>query len=101
LVQRELFDRRCVTDCHEAVNAAAALQLTRGRSHGNLVNQRSQQIASQLRVIPGDPEGSYLVKKLAGAVGAAGDQMPKFAPPRPQSEIDWVRAWITRGAPDD
>jgi hypothetical protein len=100
-LQGQLFDRHCVTDCHEGASAASALQLARGRSYGNLVNQRSQQIATQIRVIPGDPGASYLVKKMVGGVGIVGDQMPKLAPPRPQAEIDALRAWISRGAPND
>lgn len=100
-IQREIFDRHCVKDCHEGASAGASLQLSRGRSHASLVNVRSQQIASQIRVVPGDPARSYLVKKLAGGIGIVGDQMPKLAPLRPTSEVDAVRSWIARGAPDD
>jgi hypothetical protein len=101
LIQKELFDRNCVSACHEAVNAAADLRLSPGESYQNLVNVPSQQITSQVRVVPGEADKSYLVKKLEGGVGMVGDQMPRLAPPRPQSEIDWVRTWITRGAPND
>lgn len=100
-LQRDLFDRHCVTDCHDGASAAAALQLNAGRSYGALVNQRSQQISTQVRVIPGDAAASYLVKKMVAGAGFVGDVMPKLAPPRPASEIDSLRGWITRGAPDD
>jgi hypothetical protein len=100
-IQRDLFDRHCVTDCHESLGAAADLSLTSARSYQDLVNHASQQIASQRRVVPGDADSSYLIKKLEAAPGIVGDQMPRLAPPRPQAEIDHVRAWITRGAPDD
>jgi len=99
--QREIFDKHCVTDCHESASAAASLQLVKTRSYADLVNKPSQQIASQIRVMPGDPDGSYLIKKMEGSPGIVGDQMPKLLPLRPQSEIDRLRAWITRGAPND
>jgi len=101
VIQQELFDRHCVKDCHEATNAAADLRLSPDKSYQNLVNVASKQIGSQIRVLPGDPERSYLIKKLEGGVGIVGDQMPRLAPPRPQAEIDRVRIWITRGAPND
>ena len=101
ILQRDLFDKHCVTDCHDGASAAAALQLNGSRSHGALVNQRSQQISTQIRVVPGDAAASYLVKKMVGGAGIVGDVMPKLAPPRPASEVAALRGWITRGAPDD
>ena len=101
LVQSRVFDdHSCVTDCHEATNAAADLRLTSGKSHANLVNVASKQVSSELRVVPGDASRSYLVKKLEGT-GSVGDQMPRLAPPLDQAVIDLVRSWISRGAPDD
>lgn len=101
VIQTQIFDKHCVTDCHEATSAAADLRLNRGKSYAALVNAASQQIASQVRVVPGDPDRSYLVKKLEGGPGIVGDQMPRLAPPLDQSTIDLVRDWIKRGAPDD
>ena len=52
------------------------------------------------RVVPGDPDGSCLVMKIEGAVGASGTAMPP--PPAPslsQAEIDAIREWIQQGAP--
>jgi hypothetical protein len=100
-LQRDLLDKHCVTDCHDGASAAAALPLNPSRSYGALVNQRSQQISTQIRVVPGDAAASYLVKKMLGGAGIVGDIMPKLAPPRPASEIDGLRGWITRGAPND
>jgi hypothetical protein len=100
-LQTNLFDKHCVTDCHSGAGAAAGLSLSRGQSYGALVNQRSQQLSTQIRVVPGDPAASYLVKKLSGGAGIVGDVMPKLAPPLPASDVDAVRGWVTRGAPDD
>jgi hypothetical protein len=101
VVQREILDRHCVRDCHEGGAAAASLQLARGHSWANLVNQRSRQIPTQIRVVPGNPGASYLVKKMEGGIGIVGDQMPRLAPARPASELELVRSWIARGAPND
>jgi hypothetical protein len=100
LLQQSFFDQHCVKDCHESANAAANLKLNAGESYANLVNRRSQEIATQIRVIPGKPDESYLIKKLEGKAGIAGNQMPRQSP-RPQGEIDQMRAWILRGAPND
>ena len=51
------------------------------------------------RVLPGDPNNSYLIHKLEGAVGIVGTQMP----PPPRLAIDptviaEIRQWIQDGA---
>ena len=100
-LQEEVLDRHCVTDCHEGVNAASNLRLEREQTYRALVNQASQQLTGKIRVVPGDPESSYLIIKMEGGAGMVGVQMPRLAPPRPQSEINALRGWISRGAPDD
>ncbi len=62
-----------------------------------LVGISSVQKSGLLRVNPGDPDQSYLVRKLEGTA-AIGGQMPLNAPALPQSTIDFVRQWITDGA---
>lgn len=101
VIQQTIFDRHCVSDCHELVNAAANLKLAPGKSYQELVQQASHQISSRVRVVPGDPARSYLMIKMEGGAGMVGDRMPRLAPPRPKAELDLIRAWITRGAPND
>ena len=101
VIQKVIFDRHCVSDCHELGNAAASLKLGDGKSYQNLVQQASHQITSRVRVVPGSPDTSYLVKKMEGGAGMVGDRMPRLAPPRPEAEVQLIRAWITRGAPND
>jgi len=101
VIQKSIFDRHCVSDCHELGNAAANLKLTSGKSYENLVQAASHQIASQVRVVPGSPDTSYLIKKMEGGAGMVGDRMPRLAPPLPKAEVELIRSWITRGAPDD
>jgi hypothetical protein len=100
-IQKQVFDKSCVSDCHEGVSAAADLRLNAGKSFGSLVNVASQQLSAELRVIPTDADRSYLVRKLEGGPAIVGDQMPRLAPPLDQPVIDVVRSWIARGAPND
>jgi hypothetical protein len=100
-IQKQIFDKSCVTDCHEGSNARKGLRLTAGKSFSNLVNVPSQQLPAELRVIPTDPDRSYLVRKLEGTKDIIGKRMPQRPPWLEQSQIDLVRSWITRGAPND
>ncbi|NND72523.1 MAG: hypothetical protein HKN43_13185 [Rhodothermales bacterium] len=52
-------------------------------------------------IVRGDPDGSYLVKKLEGAAGIIGEQMPFGGTPLTSGELNTIRQWITEGAPDN
>ena len=97
-LQANLFDPFCVT-CHSGASAPLGLQLGDGSSFNNLVGVRSRQ-TSLLRVAPGDPDGSYLIRKLEGTA-SEGELMPLGGPRLPQSTIDFARQWITDGALPD
>jgi hypothetical protein len=65
-----------------------------------LVGVASAEQPAVLRVAPGDPDSSYIIRKLQGTPGISGAQMPADGPPYlPQSTIDVIRQWITNGAP--
>lgn len=54
------------------------------------------------RVLPGDPDDSMLVKKLADTVPASiGQKMPLNYAALTQEEIELVRTWIAEGALDN
>ena len=98
-LQANLFDPFCIT-CHAGAAAPLGLRLDAGNSFNNLVGVPSRQ-TGLLRVEPGNPDDSYLIRKLEGTA-SEGDQMPLGGPPLPQSTIDFARQWITDGAlPDD
>jgi len=65
-----------------------------------LVGVASSESSSTLRVAPGDPGNSYLIRKLEGSA-SVGAQMPLNAPALDQASIDVIRQWITDGAIDD
>jgi hypothetical protein len=95
-IQANVFDSYCIV-CHSGASAPQGLRLDAASSYTNLVGVPSQEAGSQLRVEPGNPDASYLIRKLEGTA-TEGGQMPLGAPPLPQSTIDFVRQWITEGA---
>ncbi|MFQ5982916.1 MAG: hypothetical protein ACE5KS_06035, partial [Woeseiaceae bacterium] len=96
-IQANVFTPSC-SGCHSGGNPSGGLDLSDAdTSHMQLFNMPSQQQAGATLVIPFDPDNSYLIQKLEGAVGIAGGQMPPGAP-LPQPTIDDIRLWITNGA---
>ena len=73
---------------------------TANDSHAALVNVSSLQVA-QDRVEPGDPDNSYLIRKLEGDAGIVGSRMPQGGPFLDQATIDTIRQWINDGAPNN
>ena len=98
-IQANLFDPFCIV-CHSGAGAPLGLRLDTASSFTNLVGVPSRQNGSLLRVEPGSPDRSYLVRKLEGSA-AEGEQMPLGGPSVPQTTIDFVRQWIQDGALDD
>jgi mono/diheme cytochrome c family protein len=68
-------------------------------SFASLVNVPSEQVTTLLRVKPGDPDNSYIVRKVEGAAGIVGDRMPLNGPPLSAEQIADLRSWIAAGAP--
>jgi hypothetical protein len=101
-IQAEIFSQSCAkSDCHDAATAQNGLILEAGRSYALLVNHPALG-SSLLRVAPGDPERSYLIKKLRGDPDITGARMPFDGPPYLTPEqIEGIAGWILRGAPND
>jgi hypothetical protein len=67
-----------------------------------LVVTPSNEVPDLFRVEPGNPDDSYIVRKLEGDPSIVGTRMPP--PPRApldQEEIDVIRQWIIDGALDN
>ena len=98
-IQTEVFSVNCaVSGCHGGGTVQAGLRLEPGFSAVNLISVESSQDATRIRVIPGNPNASFLIQKLEGTQ-TLGDRMPQFSPPLPQATIDAIRQWILAGAP--
>ena len=101
---RDLAGRQACTDCHSDVgrNPSGGLVLLDGRSYDGLVGRPSSGKAGETRVIPNDPDKSYLVKKLEGAADIAGVRMPRGTGPYLTSgQMLVIRRWIQQGAPNN
>jgi mono/diheme cytochrome c family protein len=107
-VQAEVFTPSCAfSTCHGDGGGSAGLSLLDGLAYGELVNAPAEGDAvsgtppvGALRVVPGDPDGSYLLVKLGASGAFVGDRMPS-ADGLDDERFDLVRAWIEAGALDD
>jgi hypothetical protein len=108
-IQREIFNnsdsrgRAACIQCHSDAGRVpdGGLSLLEGQSYGNLVGRASSGKAGAVRVIAGDPNGSYLIQKLEGASGIVGIRMPNGGPYLTQGQVDVIREWIRLGARND
>jgi hypothetical protein len=102
-IQANVFTPICaVPGCHGGAAAQQGLRLDAGFAYGNLVNVDSPRdpnpaMPTLVRVIPGDPDNSFIIHKLEGTQ-TLGDRMPDGGPYLQQSTIDVIRTWIANGA---
>jgi len=101
-IQTQIFDPGCVS-CHTDVGRtpSGGTNLKAGASFAALVNVPSTGKPGAIRVIPGNPNDSYLVQKLEGAPGIVGTRMPRTGPPHlSDAQVKMIRDWIAAGAPN-
>lgn len=97
-----IYDRACaLAGCHLGALPAFGLNLAAGRSYDATVNVPSLERPKLLLVEPGNPDDSYLVRKIEGGPDIAGDMMPSNMPPLSPDEMDAIRQWITECALDN
>ncbi len=91
-IQDNVFSPRCaIPECHGGGDP--------GFSYGNLINVPSPRDSNLIRVVPGDPDASFLIQKLQGADGLLGNRMPDNGPPYlTTATINVIRQWIQDGA---
>lgn len=97
-----MFETNCAM-CHQDSVAMGGLSLLPHVARDMLVQMPSSQ-SDMMRVAPGRPERSYLVRKLEGThVAARGKGLPMPIGQRPLTagELGKLRFWITQGAPDN
>lgn len=110
-IQREIFDttdpsgRLSCTGCHTDAGGrtpSGGLNLRSGVAYDNLVGVTGRGKPGTTRVIPSDPENSYLMHKLAGRADIVGVRMPRGNGPfLTQGQILVIRRWIELGARND
>jgi hypothetical protein len=106
-IQRNVFNasdlssRLACVPCHndQGRTPAGGLVLLEGRAYQNLVGTASTGKPGATRVIPGDPDNSYIVKKLEGASDINGERMPRGVGPfLSEGQMLVIRRWIQQGA---
>lgn len=101
-LQTSLFTPTCArAGCHNAASAQAGLVLEAGRTFGETVNVPSSERPQFDIIEPGDPESSYMVKKLRGDADIDGQRMPRGGPFLSDERLAEVVSWINAGALDD
>ena len=98
-IQDNIFTVTCaVSGCHGGPMAQQGLRLDPGFSAGNLINVHSPQDSNLIRVVPGDPDASFIIQKLDGTQ-TVGERMPAGGPFLTTAKINVIRQWIQDGAP--
>ena len=105
-----IFNRSCAVaaNCH-AGPGSADLDLTAGKAYGQTVNVPSTQQKNLKRVNPGNPDTSYLVRKIHNGPNISGTIMPQGCPATPLSGAQCLSAddmgaivqWVTECAPNN
>lgn len=97
--------RLACVQCHTNAGGrapSAGMNLTSGNAYAALVGTPSNGKPGAVRVIPGDPENSYLIHKLEGNPDIAGQRMPRGNGPFLTSgQILVIKRWIAIGAPNN
>jgi hypothetical protein len=107
-----MFNRSCAQSaaCHAGGAPVQDLNLQAGQARSQIVGVKATETRGEIRVKPGNPDDSFLVKKIEYPAGTPGDQMPVGcaidAPtqgavcPSPD-EILALRQWIEECALDN
>lgn len=95
-----IFQSSCAT-CHLTGKEAGNLEMIPDKAIASVVNVRASGAPALIRVVPGDPDNSYMVMKLEDThseKGGTGARMPFGAPPLAPEKIAKIRQWIKQGA---
>jgi hypothetical protein len=98
-VRRGLKAFRALGSCHSVIAHKGNLVLdSEDVSYANLLNRPAAlaDAHGMLRVKPGDPDNSFLIRKLRGL--GPGYGMPQAAGELPEPVINMIEQWIARGA---
>ena len=106
-IQTEVFNVSCSSDsCHSSVGQAGNMVLQEGHAWDSLVNKPPSNLVAATdgleRVLPGNPDASFLMAKIADNLSAGeGQSMPWGVALLTPETVAIIRAWIVAGAPQD
>jgi hypothetical protein len=105
-IQKVIFEGRGCTNamCHGNATMGG-LDLRADAAYDSLIEAKSKN-SPQFRVMPGEPDESFLFNKLRaasmpGSIEVEGSPMPSGLPPLSPQHLEAVRRWIEAGAPRD
>jgi hypothetical protein len=94
-IQSTVFARRCTNiGCHTAKDPASALDLESPGVEGRLSNVEAADCPGEVIVVPGQPDTSFLIRKLEDEKPACGTRMPRTDRAMPPAEIACIKSWI-------
>jgi hypothetical protein len=100
-IQAQVFTPNCAkAGCHTAAAASGELVLEAGQAYGQIVNRPAVGDSALDRIEPGNPERSYLIKKLRGDPDITGVRMPPDSL-LTQEQLDGIAGWVLAGAPNN
>lgn len=103
-IQTEVFNKSCATSgCHDGVSKRGNLDLEASASYQALVGVNPKHASTNntdlKRVVPGNPDKSFLLIKLVAPGPTQGKRMPIGGePPLDEATIGAIRTWIANGA---
>ena len=108
-IQQDIFNaadssgRPACTRCHTDVgrNPSGGMLLRGDAAYGSLVNAPSRGKPGAIRVVPGNPDSSYIIHKIEGRSGIVGARMPNGGPYLSDGQILVIKRWIELGAPNN
>lgn len=101
-IQQFVFTPTCAfSGCHANPGAQLGMELYEGRTFMQIVGVPSVEDPNLLRIEPGNPDDSYLIRKIRGDPSIVEERMPFGGPYLTQEEIDVIVQWVLDGAQDN
>lgn len=92
----EIFQQNCTkSGCHSGPNPQMGMDLTRELFYSSVVDEPSTENPNLKRVDPGNPETSYLVRKVRGDSDIVGAPMPLIGDRLTEEEVQTIVQWIS------
>lgn len=102
-----IFSSSCAkVGCHTGAFPSGGMNLSTGSAYTNIVGVTANSVPSLKRVLPGNPNDSYIVIKVEGNdPRLQGSRMPDDAPTGQPfltpAQVQVIRSWILQGAPNN
>ncbi|MBR4269692.1 MAG: hypothetical protein IKQ47_07935 [Prevotella sp.] len=99
-IQKNIFENTSMncSRCHRSATGAGKLTLVDGESYAALVNVPSNHNGEQMRVVPGDADGSLLYQAMTSNILPSKDHTGYFTDKANIRLLNMLKAWIDGGA---